>query len=255
MEITVNDTVITERDIARETQYHPAESLAQARRKATEALVVRTLLLQRAASLGLQTGDEDTDEARIGALIEREVKTPQADEETCRRYYQSHAQRFRSPDLFEARHILFVAKPDDARALAAARTRAQDAINLLTERPDRFAELAKDLSACPSGKLGGNLGQLTRGSTVPEVETFLLQLEPGQLCSVPVRSRYGFHVLRLERRVEGKALPFEAVHGKIAAYLEERVWRQAVRQYIQLLAGNASITGIEIKGVSSPLVQ
>ena len=115
--------------------------------------------------------------------------------------------------------------------------------------------MARELSACPSGKQGGNLGQITRGSTVPEVETFLLQLEPGQLCPVPIRSRYGYHVLRLERRVDGRQLPFEAVHKNIAAYLDERVWRQAIRQYIRILAASADIRGIDLDAATSPLVQ
>ena len=252
MEIKVNGRIITEREIARETQYHPADSFEGARRKAAEALAVRELLLQQASRLAIE---EEPEEARISALIEREVKTPRADDETCRRYYQTHPSRFRSPDLIEARHILFVASPDDAEAVAAARAKAQSAIELLKKRPDRFAELARELSACPSSKQGGSLGQVTRGSTVPEVETFLFELEPGQLCPVPVRSRYGFHVLEVLRRVEGKTLPFEAVQKKIADYLEERVWRQAVHQYIQLLVGSSDIAGIELKGVSSPLVQ
>jgi peptidyl-prolyl cis-trans isomerase C len=147
------------------------------------------------------------------------------------------------------------AAPDDKEALAAARVKAQEAIDLLKERPDRFADLARDLSACPSAKQGGNLGQLTRGSTVPEVETFVFQLEEGQLCPVPVRSRYGYHVLHVERRVCGRPLPFEAVHEKIAAFLDDRVWRQAVRQYIELLIGSADIKGIDLKGSISPLVQ
>jgi peptidyl-prolyl cis-trans isomerase C len=254
MEITVNDKVIGEREIARETQYHPADTFEQARRKAAEALVVRELLLQRARRLMVEGGDE-SEEARIQALIARDVKTPRADVETCRRYYRTHLGRFRSPDLIEARHILFAASPDDAESVAAARAKAQNAIDLLKQRPDRFAELARELSACPSCKQGGNLGQLTRGSTVPELETFLFELEPGQLCPVPVRSRYGFHVLQLQHRVEGKTLPFEAVQAKVAEYLEERVWRQAVCQYIQLLIGASNITGIELKGTSSPLVQ
>jgi peptidyl-prolyl cis-trans isomerase C len=252
MEVKVNGRIITEREIARETQYHPADSFEVARRKATEALVVRELLLQRASRLAIEGEPEET---RISVLIEREVKTPHADDETCRRYYQTHRDRFRSPDLIEARHILFVANPDDAEAVASARAKAQNAIELLKKRPDRFPELARELSACRSSKQGGSLGQVTRGSTVPEVETFLFELEQGQLCPVPVRSRYGFHVLEVLRRVEGKTLPFEAVQKKIADYLEERVWRQAVHQYIQLLVGSSEITGMELKGVSSPLVQ
>jgi peptidyl-prolyl cis-trans isomerase C len=252
MEITVNDKVIGEREIAHETQYHPADTFEQARRKAAEALVVRELLLQRAGRLMVE---EDGAEARIEALIAREVKIPRADAETCRRYYQTHLGRFRSPDLVEARHILFLADPDDAQAVAAARAKAENVIELLGQRPDRFAELARELSACSSSKQGGTLGQLTRGSTVPEFETFLFELEPGQLCPVPVRTRYGFHVLQLQRRVEGKTLPFEAVQEKIAEYLEESAWRVAVRQYIQLLVGRSKITGIELKGTSSPLMQ
>jgi peptidyl-prolyl cis-trans isomerase C len=254
MEITVSGKRITERDIASEVQYHPAESLESARRKAAEALVIRELLLQEASRLAIEVDDRQ-DEACISALIEREVKTPHADEETCRRYYHAHLSRFRSPDLVEARHILFVANAEDQPALAAARAKAVNAIEILTQRPDRFSELARDLSACTSGKQGGNLGQLTRGSTVPEFETFLFELEPGQLCPVPIRSRYGFHVLQVLMRVEGKTLPFEAVQKKVADYLEERVWHQAVRQYIQLLIGRSEITGIELHGVSSPLVQ
>ena len=252
MEIAINGAVIPERDIARETQHHPAPSLETARRKAARALAVRTLLLQQADRLGLTA---ESDEDRIAALMEREVKTPSADEAACRRYYAANLARFRSSDLFEARHILLLVNPDDRAAAGAVRTKAEHAIAVLKDRPDKFPELARELSACPSGKQGGNLGQITRGSTVPEVETFLLQLEPGQLCPVPIRSRYGYHVLRLERRVEGRQLPFDAVHKKIAAYLEERVWRQAVRQYISILAASAEIRGVDLQAATSPLVQ
>jgi peptidyl-prolyl cis-trans isomerase C len=254
MEITVNGKVISEREVARETQYHPADNFEAARRQAAEALVIRELLLQRARRL-IADDANDQEETLIATLISREVKTPDADEETCRRFYRTNLGRFRSPDLVQARHILFVAKPDEPEALAAARAKAQDVIDLLKQRPDRFAELAEELSACPSSKQGGSLGQLTRGSTVPEIETFLFELEPGQLCPVPVRSRYGFHVLQVQQRVDGKPLPFQSVQEKIASYLEERVWRQAVRQYIQVLIGAADITGIELEGASSPLLQ
>jgi len=252
MEISINGTVIPERDIARETQHHPAPSLASARRKATRALAIRTLLLQEADRLGLTA---ESDEGRIAALMEREVKIPSAVDADCRRYYESNLARFRSADLFEARHILLLVNPDDPASAGTVRAKAEQAIEVLKRHPDKFTDMARELSACPSGKQGGNLGQITRGSTVPEVETFLLQLEPGQLCPVPIRSRYGYHVLHLERRVAGRQLPFDAVHRKIAAYLEERVWRQAVRQYISILAACAEIRGVDLKPSTSPLVQ
>jgi peptidyl-prolyl cis-trans isomerase C len=70
-----------------------------------------------------------------------------------------------------------------------------------------------------------------------------------------VRTRYGVHVLRLDRHVAGKTLPFESVRDRIAGYLEERTWRRAVAQYISLLAGQARIDGFDLPAASSPLVQ
>jgi peptidyl-prolyl cis-trans isomerase C len=255
MQVAVNGVVISEPEIARETQYHPAASLEAARQHAARALVVRELLLQQASRLGIAEVGGGPEEARIDALIAREVHLPQADEATCRRYFDTHRTRFRSPDLIEARHILFAAAPDDAEAVAAARVKAVKAIELVRDRPDLFADVARELSACPSAKQGGSLGQLSRGSIIPELEPFLFELEQGQLCPVPIRSRYGFHVLRVERRVNGQQLPFQAVHRKIADYLEERVWRQAIRQYIELLVGAADINGIALQGSSSVLIQ
>ena len=91
---------------------------------------------------------------------------------------------------------------------------------------------------------------------MPEFETFLFNLEPGQICPVPVKTRFGYHVLRLDRRIEGRQLPFEAVRDRIADYLREHVWRRAVSQYLQLArVGQAEIRGIELNGASLPLVQ
>ena len=87
---------------------------------------------------------------------------------------------------------------------------------------------------------------------MPEVETFLFELEAGQLCPVPIRSRYGFHVLQVQQRVDGETLPFEAVQKKIAEYLEERVWRQAVQQYIRLLVGGPKFLALNSKAIRRP---
>lgn len=94
-----------------------------------------------------------------------------------------------------------------------------------------------------------------RGQTLPEFETFLFALEEGQLSSVPVKTRYGIHVLRLDRRVAGRTLPFDLVETRIAGFLAEASWRRAVSQYIKILVGRAEINGIDLEGAQSPLVQ
>jgi len=263
--VFVNGIELSDHAINAELQYHPAGSVEEARLAATRALVVRELLLQTARCRGIEQPDpldhgpagerETPDEALIRTLLAREVETPEPDETTCQRFYANNLQRFRSPDLFEAAHILFAADPEDAEASAAAKEQAASALAQALEQPERFAELARELSACSSAAQGGNLGQITRGQTVPEFETFLFNLEPGQICPVPVKTRFGYHVLRLDRRIDGRQLPFEVVADKIADYLREHVWRRAVSQYLQLLVGQAEIRGIELKGASSPLVQ
>ena len=70
-----------------------------------------------------------------------------------------------------------------------------------------------------------------------------------------METRYGVHLIRLTRRIDGRQLPFEAVRERIASYLAEHVNRQATAQYVSLLVGRADIGGIALDGASSPLVQ
>jgi peptidyl-prolyl cis-trans isomerase C len=102
--------------------------------------------------------------------------------------------------------------------------------------------------------LGGSLGQIGSGDTTPEFEAALIDLVPGDI-SQPVETRYGVHLIRLTRRIDGRQLPFEAVRERISSYLAEHVSRQATAQYVSLLVGRADIVGIAIDGASSPLVQ
>jgi peptidyl-prolyl cis-trans isomerase C len=252
--VSVNGVVVPRNVIAREVQHHPASSPAAAWKEATHALAVRELLLQEARSkcamsdpLSDADGRRETEaEASIRALIESEVKVPEPDPETCRRYYEQNHRRFRSPEIYEAAHILIAARAADAKAYAQAREQARAVLSELREWPERFAELARDVSACPSAAQGGNLGQITAGQTTLEFERALKMLEPGSLCAEPVATRYGFHIIRLERRVEGRELPFEAVAAQIADYLAESVRRRAIAQYVARLASRAEITGIDL---------
>lgn len=241
--ITVNGRVIDERSVAAEMQHHPAPSAEQAFAAAAEALVVRELLRQRAQALGIDTDDEN---AATEALLAREVRVPEPDEATCRRYYETHRTQFRSLTLFEAAHILIAASPDDKDACNQAREIAAQLIVELRQHPERFAGMAEAWSACPSKLNGGRLGQVARGDTVPEFETFLDNLDEGQLCPVPVPTRFGAHVLRLDRRIDGRELPFDLAAQQIANHLCARSWQIAVKQYVARLAEAADVQGVAL---------
>ena len=121
----------------------------------------------------------------------------------------------------------------------------------LQESPASFAALARAHSRCPSAGQGGNLGQLIRGQTTPEFERALLALEPDELCAEPVATRYGFHIIRLDRRHAGRMLPYETVAGRIADYLRESVQRRAGAQYIARLVSAAQIQGVDLAGAET----
>ena len=250
--VIVNGAEIPAAAIAAELQHHPAPDVADAWRKAATALVIRRLLLDECARQGISEEDE---EAAIQTLLAREITIPEADAATCRRYWSANRARFRTPDVYEAAHMLFPAAPDDDAARAAAKAAAEETLRELAVDARKFAELARTRSACSSAANGGRLGQLTRGDLVAEIETFVFALEEGQICPVPIMTRYGAHVLRLDRRAVGQELPFEAVSDRIVRQLSTQSWQRAVSQYLHILAGRYRIEGIEMSGVATPLVQ
>lgn len=200
--VSVNGVAIARDAIVRKMQHHAAAKPIAAWQQAARALVIRELLLQEARRLAIapqpisdSEGRRETDEeAMMRGLIEREVTVPEPDDETCRRYYENNRARFRSPDIYEASHILFAAVAADAQAYAQAREDAAAVLAQLQARPELFAELAALHSRCTSAAQGGNLGQITTGQTTPEFEQALISLAPGELCEAPVAT-----ALRLPR--------------------------------------------------------
>jgi len=260
--VSVNGVVISREAIAQEVQNHPADKPIHAWQAAARALVVRELLLQEAARLNIATealcdpdGRRETaEEAAMRALVEREVKTPEPDEAACRRFYEQNIQRFRLGDLYEAAHILIAAPRDDQAARVAAREQAETILAAVKANPASFADMASNHSACStSAAEGGRLGQISRGQTVAEFEAALERMQPGEMAIA--ETRYGCHVVRLDRRAEGQTLPFELAKERIAGYLAASVEHRALAQYISILAGQAEITGISLAATDTPLVQ
>lgn len=261
-DVTVNGEVISEAEILAEAQNHPADTPGLALRLAARGLVVRQLLLQEAKRRGIdgepeQDGtnrSETAEDSAIRLLIESQVQVPQATEAECRRFYQTNTDKVSSASIIEARHILLAVKPADKAARADTVEKARNLQARLAQALHEFAALAILHSDCPSAQQGGNLGQLTPGSTVPEFEKALAAIEPGSAPAI-IESRFGVHVVVIDRRIAGKPVSFDAARERIAAWLEAAAWSKAVSQYISILAGLADIRGIELEGTEGVLVQ
>lgn len=248
--ISVNGVQIGRDAIAREMQHHPAPSRDEAEQQAATALVIRELLLQRVRERDIAGADEDQ---RIANLIETEVRVPEPSDEEVARYYRRNGLQFTSPAIYRAAHIFFPARPSDEQASAEAKHKAESVLADVTRSPERFAELARACSACSSKEQGGELGLVRKGDTNPEVEQALATMEVGSIAVV--RSRHGYHVLRLDSRAPATQLPLDQAKGWIADYLRKASKRRAIAQYLQLLTAGAKIEGIELAAADSPLVQ
>lgn len=265
--VTVNGEPIPPARIAAEMQHHPVPpgKPGLAWQLAARALAIRALLRQEAHRRGLAppTTDHPADdpgappretgeEALVQALVEAELGDAAPDEAALHAAWARDPARFRSAPLWEASHILCACDPADAGAAAAALARARALSARLAAAPDGFARLARAESDCASRAAGGALGQLGPGDSLPEFEAALSRLAEGGITAEPVRTRHGWHLIRLDARAEGRVLPYETVRPRLAEAMEKAMWAQAACRLVARLVAAAEIRGLDLTAPAPP---
>ncbi len=148
--------------------------------------------------------------------------TLEVTDEQLRDYYEKNQEKFGLPEQRKASHILILA-PEDADEATVAEAKSK--IEALRERlmqGEDFAEVAKSSSQDPgSAANGGDLGYFGKGVMDPAFEAATFALEPGQI-SEPVRSSFGFHLIKVEDIRDGEVKPFELAKPEV-----ERAYRKA----------------------------
>jgi peptidyl-prolyl cis-trans isomerase C len=224
------------------------------------------LLRQAAIRAGLLTPDDPAPQRgviseaaadAIDTLLDQQLVRPRHDEETCRRYHAANPARFAVGERVRLRHVLFAVTP--GVELDALRRRAESCLIDLRARThaeaDRFPQAAAQLSNCPSGADGGELGWLTATECAPEFAREVFgHPEVGVLPRL-VRSRFGFHVVEVLERDAGTVPGYEDVQDAVRLALDRQAFSTALRQYLQLLAGEARVEGVELATAATPLVQ
>ena len=243
--LKVNGVVIEEKTLANELQYHQDANFEKVVQQASQTLVIRQLLIEQAASEGIDVTQGNEEDA-IQKLLEKAVVYDDPNEETCERYYQANLTKFMTMPLMEVDHILLAAAKDDIEDRDVAKKNAKEIIAQLKKEPDLFSALAKQYSACPSKETGGSLGQISKGQTVPEFERQLM-LHPEGLVESAVESRYGLHVVNIARKIDGKQLEYGMVADKVRGYLVHRASHLAIQAFIQSLVEQADIDGVDVK--------
>ena len=110
----------------------------------------------------------------------------------------------------------------------------EQVVEKLAGRADRFPQLARNYSECPTAMDGGKLGEVKAGQLYPELDAVLFAMEEGEISSI-VESEMGLHLLLCESIKPGKLMPFPEVETKIRSMLEERQRRSCQKAWLAAL--------------------
>lgn len=243
MVISVNGTEISEATINAEMNHakaagHPDDE--NLRDSAIQELILRKLMLDKAATLGIKADSEDE---VIGTLLDQEVNVQEASEADCRKFYQENPASFQQGEMAAASHILFSLGNDTPASLVKAK--AEGILAQVQANPGHFASLAKEHSTCPSGQEGGALGQFGRGQMVPEFEAAVFSTEPGQIAPELIETQFGYHIIQVTERKGGEPVSFDEVKERLQEFLSDMAGRKANHAYISTLLDAAKIEGYQ----------
>ena len=241
----------------------PDEALSEAERRQRASLA---LLRQAAMEAGLLSASDPAPQGGVlteaaAEAIDRyllaHVKVPEPDEASCRRYHAAHAAHYAVGERVQARHILFAVTPGvDVQAL---RLRAEQTLLDVRSDPTCFAPVARELSNCPTGERGGELGWLVSSDCAPEFAKELFAQDEGQahVGVLPrlVHSRFGLHVVEVLARERGQQQPYEVVSQAVARALHQQSWITALRQTLRVLASRWEVVGVDLEATDAALLQ
>ena len=224
MDIRESDLAMAEDDLGAEIQQIPPEQ----RRDQLISYVADVMLAAQAAEARKLQNSDDFKQREaffrrkllMGLMLQDHARSLVTDE-ALRKVYDEQIKPMGAAEEVRARHILFRADPKDAKAQEEAQARARAALERIKKGED-FAAVAKELTDDPSGKEnGGDLDYFTKDQMVPEFANIAFQMQPGQMSN-PIRTQFGWHIIKLEDRRNRPVPEFEKVRPQIETFLVRR---------------------------------
>lgn len=139
-------------------------------------------------------------------------------------YYEENAAQFMAPETVNASHILVDSEEKALEILAR-----------INGGEISFEDAAKEHSSCPSGKEGGSLGDFGRGQMVPEFDSAVFSMEVGAVTDTPVKTQFGYHLIKLNAKNEAKPTPYEAIADRLKDMLLAQKRQKAYESKINQL--------------------
>lgn len=143
------------------------------------------------------------------------ISAVKVNDEDVKKYYDENLDKFKQGETVNADHILVDSEEKALEILAK-----------IENGEISFGDAAREYSSCPSGQRGGNLGDFGRGQMVPEFDSAVFELEVDEITKAPVKTQFGYHLIKLNSKSEASVMPFE----QIAAQLGEMVLNEKRRE-------------------------
>ncbi len=176
----------------------------------------------------------------VQKLLEQQGDLAVTDEEV-KAYYDENQKRYEVKEQVRASHILLKVNPkDDKKADAEAKKKADEIYQEASKKDADFAELAKKHSQGPTASRGGDLSFFTRGRMVPAFEKVAFEMKAGEV-SKPVKTQFGWHIIKVTDRKEGRQRPFDEVKESIEKLLRNKKSRKAKAELLKKLRDEAKI--------------
>jgi len=186
----------------------------EGRRQLLEELIAQELFYLEAKEAKVDESEEfkkmvkDAEEKLLKThMIAKFMMDVTIPDEDVEKFYTENPEQFIAPDSVRASHILLPSE--------------QQAIDIIAEikAGKSFEDAAKEYSVCPSKDNGGDLSYFSKGQMVPEFEEAAFALEIGELTEVPVKTQFGYHVIKLTDRKETQTIPYDAIKDNARSFL------------------------------------
>lgn len=244
---TVNGQTVTDKDLNALMQGRGAVSYdklsADNKKRLLEQAIDRKLLVNNAIKSGIEKTKEYKgtlanlkDSLALDLWMKKESNTIKVTTTDAKKYYEQNSEKFIKPARVKARHILL----KDEKS-------AKDIIKQMNglsgkKLEDKFIQLAKTKSTGPSAKNGGELGFFAKNQMVAPFSNAAFSIKKGEITKIPVKTKFGYHVILKEDTEKPQKIAFEKVKKQIEYGLKMEKFREKVSAKAKSLRKNAKIS-------------
>ena len=164
------------------------------------------------------------DDLLVNYAADKAISAVKVTEEDIKKYYEENMEQFVTGESVNASHILVSSEEE-----------ALDVLAKINSGEMTFEAAAQEYSSCPSKDAGGNLGDFGRGQMVPEFDTAVFEMNVGEVTAAPVKTQFGYHLIKLNAKTESKTLDFAEIRGELEQMLYSEKRREAYERKINQL--------------------